>query len=387
MHILLISEYEVADRSAFSGIPYGVHNGLLATGHRIDVATISPPSLQIILAGGARLETELRRLSQTAGDVIRKLRPDIVVCQGSSVIPYLDSEPPVILWHDSNWNMLISVDFETFSTIYPHLAEWDRGVASNCAAIFATSAHLQSDYFNTYGLDSTKVHILPFGHNVTAPDIDALHKAIEKRLRSDKTFLTFTGFDHTRKGLIHAVRLAERLSHSGLPCELAIIGVAPCELQKEGDILSRFVMQDFENEQILGSNCVRFVGRIAQQDPSAENLFSRQLLRSHFYIHPAQFECFGIALAEACAFGVPVITSHAYGPDTIITHGANGYKFALPTFVDSAFSIVRELRSDSDRYSKLCYQTYSDGARRFSWKNLALRLIKQSEKLLRSKDR
>ena len=137
MHILLISEYEVADRSAFSGIPYGVHNGLLATGHRIDVATISPPSLQIILAGGARLETELRRLSQTAGDVIRKLRPDIVVCQGSSVIPYLDSEPPVILWHDSNWNMLISVDFETFSTIYPHLAEWDRGVASNCAAIFA----------------------------------------------------------------------------------------------------------------------------------------------------------------------------------------------------------------------------------------------------------
>ena len=49
--------------------------------------------------------------------------------------------------------------------------------------------------------------------------------------------------------------------------------------------------------------------------------FIAQRRNSHFLSHPADFECFGIALTEANTFGIPVIAIKKHRPKIIIRDG------------------------------------------------------------------
>jgi len=117
----------------------------------------------------------------------------------------------------------------------------------------------------------------------------------------------------------------------------------------------------------------------------------RELLRSaHFLLLPSRAECYGVVLAEACAFGVPVLASETGGIGTVVKDGVNGKTF--PTTQDPAVLDRAEEAKQyadfientlNDDYSTLALSAFEEYVGRLNWSRSAQRVTEILRDVLR----
>ncbi len=112
-----------------------------------------------------------------------------------------------------------------------------------------------------------------------------------------------------------------------------------------------------------------------KRDSSQHNLLCQTLIKTHFLLHPAIFEPFGIVLPEANTFGVPVITSNNHGPRTSIRNGINGYLFSYNDYVKHATNIIENIMGDFEAYRSLALNSYNEYQNRLNWNVGVKRLL------------
>jgi glycosyltransferase involved in cell wall biosynthesis len=111
-------------------------------------------------------------------------------------------------------------------------------------------------------------------------------------------------------------------------------------------------------------------GFLDKSDASQSNIFRSLLLETHFLIHPAVSEPYGIALCEANAYGVPVMGTDVEGLKTIVRNGRNGYLYDSRHFVPEAARQIRHLINDpGGSYEDLCRSSVEEFQQRLNWQS------------------
>jgi glycosyltransferase involved in cell wall biosynthesis len=282
------------------------------------------------------------------------------------------------LWHDSTWHCFMQLDFHEFKIQYPLLWEWDRRVLHRCDLIVFAADWVRDATLTNYEVDPNKVTVAVFGANVESRSRDEVNGYIGERDR-EPCQLTFVGVDWERKGLPSAYLLANKLNSEGIPTVLNVIGTTHQPKSEE----RRSSIQALLDPRLWKRKRVNNLGFLGKDDTGQCRQLYDMLARSHFLAHPAHFECFGIALAEANAFGVPVLATDQYGPKTIIRNGINGQLFAPCDFVDHACSYVAEHMRLYENYEKLARSAFSEYQTRLNWDVSVKHLIELIDQLPR----
>ncbi len=374
MNVTLASFLSIDDKNAFSGIPHYMAQALKASSDNftfIKIPSIDDKVIRRNDINNDEKKFELIKAGNFLSEKLKKMSTDVVICIGSAMIPYLETDKPIVLWHDSTWFSLEQMDFEQFLIEYPLLAELDQLALDKSTLVVCASDWLREQTLACYKISPEKMYVIPFGANL---DFTLAEKEAEYIVERNPGIctLTFVGIEWIRKGLPLAVDLKNRLNAAGLKTFLNVIG---CEIRPPSfrNRLSHFIhnrsyseLEQFSINYPKEKNINR-VGFLDKENPVEYQRYVDILRNSHFLIHPTSFECYGLVLAEANAYGVPALATNRYGPKTIIRNGVNGYLFNLDEFVEHATTLIQELFQDYDTYQKLAKSSYCEYQERLNW--------------------
>ena len=380
MRVAFVSESAPGDLKAFSGIPYFMADAFRARVDHMEYIYAPMFDWKIMLSFPSEGRLALQTLGQSVSETLRGLRVDVVVCQGSSMIPFLDTSKPVVLWHDSTWQCLLQVNADELKLRHPLLWEWDESVFHKCVLIAFAAEWVRDQSLTNYLVDSRKLRVVPFGANICAPPVCNVTRAIEARQRQPCQ-LAFIGIDWRRKGLTTAYALANRLCSDGYATQLNVIGTEHNVSADWG--IEPFTSPKLFDAQIRNDTNVHIAGFLDKTNPTDLDSFIGILSTSHFLVHPANFECFGIALTEANALGVPVLASDSQGPRTIVRNGMNGHLFSLEGFVAEAATVVKNYLNDYNSYTLLAKRARHEYDARLNWDTSVADLLKAIRQILK----
>jgi glycosyltransferase involved in cell wall biosynthesis len=377
MRVAFVSEWAPGDLKAFSGIPYFMADAISSRVDHMEYVHAPMFNWKSMLSFPSEGRLALQTLGQSVSETLRKLQVDVVVCQGSSMIPFLETRKPVVLWHDSTWQCLLQVNSDELKRRHPLLWEWDKSVFHKCVLIAFAAEWVLDQSLANYLVDSRKLKVLPFGANICAPTVRNVTRAIKARQRQPCQ-LAFVGVDWRRKGLTTAYALANRLCSEGYATRLNVIGT---EHNVSADGTEPFTGPRLFDAQIRNDTNVHIAGFLDKTNPTDLDRFVGILSTSHFLVHPANFECFGIALTEANALGVPVLASDNQGPRTIVRNAMNGHLFSLHNFVAEAATVVKNYMEDYNSYTLLAKRARHEYDARLNWDTSVAELLKAIRQL------
>jgi glycosyltransferase involved in cell wall biosynthesis len=168
-------------------------------------------------------------------------------------------------------------------------------------------------------------------HN--AIDYRRFYRAREYRNDSSKIRLVNTGSFVDKKNQKFLIEVAKVLSDKNIDFELHFLG--------DGD--NRAVLEEKALALQL-SDCVFFHGNIHNVEEILWN--------SDIYLHSATYEPLGLALIEAMAAGLPVITLDGRGNRDLIEQGKNGYMLFEQNAEEFTLKI-NELWKDKTKYREI----------------------------------
>lgn len=298
-------------------------------GNELDIAIINAGiSLSLYKKNNCRTE-ELRR-------AIEKLKPDII----HSHLFVAEIVSRSVLYPDARWfshchdNM---VQFENFSwktlfskqklTNFYEKKYLMRCYKKNGGTRFIAISNDAKKYFEK----TASLYPVTMLHN--AIDYRRFYRAREYRNDSSKIRLVNTGSFVDKKNQKFLIEVAKVLSDKNIDFELHFLG--------DGD--NRAVLEEKALALQL-SDCVFFHGNIHNVEEILWN--------SDIYLHSATYEPLGLALIEAMAAGLPVITLDGRGNRDLIEQGKNGYMLFEQNAEEFTLKI-NELWKDKTKYREI----------------------------------
>jgi glycosyltransferase involved in cell wall biosynthesis len=371
MRMAFASETAEDQVSGFSGIPYHMSQAIRADTESFQYIQTPPTDLEALLRGDTRVRHALEAGSKRLSEFLEKADVDAVICQGSSMIPWLETKKTVVLWHDATCFSLTRLSFDEFKARYPLLFEWDGLILAKCDLVVFAAEWLREETLRCYDVSPEKVHVIPFGANIQPPSEESVREAIEAR-EATPCRLTFLGVDWQRKGLPLAYEVLSRLKANGLRTELSVIGCEVEPISRRHRLRHLLTLQPFtDTERFQLRYCrnasINRIGFLRKDDRGQSDRLGAILQRTHFFLHPAEFEPFGIAPIEANAFGVPVLGTVGYGLSTTIRPGYNGQLYARGEYVERAVEFIQQQMRDRTSYEALAVSSYLEYKERLNW--------------------
>jgi glycosyltransferase involved in cell wall biosynthesis len=171
-----------------------------------------------------------------------------------------------------------------------HLGWVDR--YQNAAGIFACSEWAAKSMIEDYGVDPSRVFVLP-------PGIDTNHwKFPDRDNTSGPTNILFVGGHFHRKGGDLLLKWAETTQHS--------------------DWMLHLVTRDKVSPN---HPSIKVYNGLSPNDPALMDLYRQ----AHLFALPTRGDCYSLASMEAMSAGLPVILSRTGGTGDIIKQGETGY--------------------------------------------------------------
>ena len=284
------------------------------------------------------------KLSQTSSD--------LVLCPENAVpIAYLECQQPIVLWTDSTlaglfdfYPWLSNICKETKKNIY----ELEKSALNRCKLVMFPSDWAAKAAMNIYGIDSSKVKVIPWGANLECDrTTDDIHSFVESR---DPTLckLLFVGVEWQRKGGDAVLEVVETLNKRGWKTELTVVG---CKSIDCNPIPER----------------VKLLGFINKNTPEGKNKIDRLFAESHFLILPTRADTYGHVFCEANSFGVPCLATNIAGIPTVIKNGLNGQTFSPTASSDSYCEAIVYYLENYPEYKKLALSSFTQYQSRLNW--------------------
>jgi len=366
MNLILVNHKDPFDIGSFSGISHFMSEEIKSQFRVIgEFNQFEPDTItQDVLNGNAKkiLEPFGRKLTTYIKNL--DFKPDYIFCQGGNIsIPFYNGNIPIAYWHDSTWNsiwrnyednsgFLDNRSFKTFKKVFKNLYYWDKAAMDRADLIFFSSDYIAEAAIRNYKISNKKVFVIPYGANLPAnPSSESLEQILKNRISKKKLILTFIGKDWQRKGLKTAVNLTNRMNFIGVPTKLNIIGCKP------------------SIEKFIDNDCFSVIGFIDKNEGKDLATLNKILEDTHFLIHPALSEPFGIVICEANAYGIPIFGTNIDGLKTTVAIGKNGYLFNKNRFITSTSDMLKSIFHEIDeKYPPLFYSTVKEYNTRLNWK-------------------
>jgi glycosyltransferase involved in cell wall biosynthesis len=294
------------------------------------------------------IERETAVVKNYAEQVNRKLRDvdaDVIISPGTIPIAELETNKPIVFWTDACFAGMVGF-YPEFSNLCEESIRdghnVEKAALQRCKLAIYSSEWAAQTATRFYGVDKSKVKVVPFGANIEHTMTDnEIKEMIEKRPQN-KCKLLFMGVDWTRKGGDIAVKITEELNKSGLESELTVVGCQP----PINESLPPFI---------------KVLGFISGNERN--NLFAE----SHFFILPSRAEAYGIVFCEANAFGVPCVATNVGGIPTIIKEGINGKTFPKDADIEEYCSYISNLFFNYSEYKRLALSSLNEYRTRLNW--------------------
>ena len=321
MKVLYSYQYDAADINTQSGRPKAILDQLRR--HGIEIIEAFPLSrrwrylysqkyLWYRLRGQVyRSDREPGLLRSFARQVERRLArtgADCLFEPGSLTMSALEVDLPKVMCADATFRDVIGAydSFKGCAETYLRQGERAEKRALNAidAAIYPSewAAATARDY---YEAEASKIHVIPFGANVTAPDRSWVEDRIAARaLTLAAPRFLFIGRDWARKGGATVLETCDALRRSGVDASLDIVGIT----DKIGPL----------------PDYVRSHGLLNKNDPQDKARLDELLSNAHFMFVPSLAENYGMTFCEAAAFGLPSLARDVGGISAIVKQGNTG---------------------------------------------------------------
>lgn len=169
----------------------------------------------------------------------------------------------------------------------------------------------------------------PFGANLF-PSF-SIESIISKK-KLNPINLVFISVDWYRKGGDIVLEVANSLIIQSVPIHLTIVGCKP--------------------PHEINLNQITIIEHINKNDERGRLLFENILCKSHLLLLPTRADCTPIVIAEAFAYGLPVLANKTGGIASMITNDLNGYLFEINE-ADCYVSKILEIYKNPALYNRL----------------------------------
>jgi len=382
-HLLLTTVEDPWDVKSWSGIPYSVR---VALEKKVDKLTVFRPSkpkrdpVNVALRlglGGKPLrwplwmtEATLRQNAREVEAAVRSSGADAVLSISSQCLARINPFPvPTYMFSDSPWLAWKEAyaEWETVPLRGKTFAKAEAEAAARCRGLFFGSAWANCEaerlYFGGHATEEqrARLHATPLGAN-WRPEVSAedLLEAVQGRSR-ERLDLLFVGKDWERKGGPLAVQVVERLRAAGTNACLQVVGCRP-ELPAaltEGD-----------------EPAVRVHGGLYQDVPEERARLHELFLRSHLLLVPTKAECFGIAFAEAQAFGLPPVSREMQALPSVVMDGETGLLMGLDASAQEYADRILRLMADWSGYTAMAERGIARATNVTSWDAMAESMVR-----------
>jgi len=363
LRIAYVTTYDARDVHAWSGTGNAITECLIHAGFGLDFVGLREREPARLLtraaklayrAAGTRLLREREPLVSRgyAAQAARRLRSvdhDIVFSPGTVPIGYLATTRPIVFWTDATFDGMVDY-YESFTGLSRRTLRNGHALEQNaldrCHLALYSSEWAANSALELYRVDPRKVHVVPFGANVSdPPSRDEVMAAIQTR-DPERCHLLFVGVDWDRKGGEVAVAAAEMMNRAGKPTDLHVVGCVPPRR-----------LPDF----------VRVHGFISKREPAGRQRLADLYASAHFVIGPSDADCSPIAFAESCCYGVPVLAANTGGVGTVVRDGVNGRLLPPGASGDAYARIALGIMEDPDEYRQLALGARREYETRLNW--------------------
>jgi len=235
-----------------------------------------------------------KKYSRIFSELLRKNSYDVIFAPAASTeIALLQTEIPIIYASDATYRVI-----KDYYPAYSDVLEYSAKVAdrieklalSKAAAIVYSTPWPVQSAIQGYGIDESKIHVIPYGANI---DSVPLKDALLSKRKSERCRLVFLAVDWKRKGGDIAFETFLELDRIGIPTDLVVVGCVP-------------------PQQFRHPNCtiIPFLDKNVEEEKKRLNEI---LLSSDFLILPTRAEASAIVFCEASAFGLPSIATDTGG--------------------------------------------------------------------------
>ncbi len=198
-----------------------------------------------------------------------------------------------------------------------------------------------------YGVASSKVSVIPFGANLEHSPTAAEVLANRQTNPLDPCRLLFVGVDWQRKGGDIAYQTLLELLDRNINAELVVVGTVP--------------PPHIHHEKLT------VIPHLDKNSPQQRQYLNQLLQQSHFLLLPSRAECYGIALCEASAFGLPVLATAVGGIPAIVRNGRNGYQLPLAACGSDYADLLVQILANPAHYQQLTLLSRTEYDQRLNW--------------------
>ena len=383
MKIGLLGLDDPKDPRSYSGTPYHLGYFLRAAGH--EVRDLGPYSLRFRTL--VRIQNRLTR--QFSGRQLVWERHRLIARQYPRIVSlYSDANPdldlllatsafyiagaktrqPLVVWADTTVAGVIGA--------YPKYKNLSNRTIAQCHAV-EQNALRASDLVifsnqwaadvavRNYNFDSQKVRVVTYGANLfESPDELQFQELLNSR-HPEKLTCIIIGIDWYRKGVAKAIETVGELRNQGLDVRLQVIGCAP----PIGVSVPAFVS---------------LLGVIPKYTLEGRQRLAQLLGASHLLILPTVAECAAVVLAEANAFGVPVLTSDVGGNSSLVRQNINGILVRGGADAVEWANAAKRILGERETYQAFARRAYSIFHDELSWRRAVAKFEIVTSPLLRN---
>ncbi|MEZ5674017.1 Glycosyltransferase involved in cell wall bisynthesis [Thalassovita litoralis] len=195
---------------------------------------------------------------------------------------------------------------------------------------------------STYGLDPEKSHVVPWGANIPAPDMDFPPPTLSA---DAPVRLLFVGRDWYAKGGPLTAQTVATLRRQGVDARLTVVGCTPPDTG-------------------LPDHALTVHPSLNKAIPKELALFQQQFQQAHFIMMPS-FESYGFAFCEASAFGLPSLCLNAGGVPVFDCE--NGHALDLNATPSDYAAQIRSYLANPNQYDTLRRTTRQVYEQKLNW--------------------
>lgn len=261
---------------------------------------------------------------------------DLIFAEKASIeIAFLKTDIPIIYESDTVFAAMVDYypDFCHLAKSTIEIGNLIEKKALEKASFFVcTSEWAAESAHKFYGIREEKIRVIP--RPEVLDHVPSRETALREK-RTDICELLFVGVDWERKGGDIAVDVVNQLNKLGVKSRLTICGIENLPLGLEG------------NEYIIN---IGFLNRNNEQE---EKKYEELFFNAHFLILPTRAECMGIVFVQACAYGVPVLSTNTGGISAVIKTDVNGILLDLGKTGCDYAQVIKDLWGNKERYNKM----------------------------------
>ncbi|MCB9747048.1 MAG: glycosyltransferase family 4 protein [Candidatus Omnitrophica bacterium] len=282
---------------------------------------------------------------------------------GGALSAYLETNIPMVSLMDATCSLLFDY-YEGYKNLFSvskkRCIHTDKKALQRSILTIYCSDWAANSAINEYGIDKSKIHVIPLGANIEeAPkrkDVLEIRKVTPQVCK-----LLFIGVDWERKGGEIAYQTMVELNRRGIETELIICGVTPP---------AKFISEKVRIEGYLNKNNKKEFSRLCELYKEAS-----------FFILPTRSECAGVVFCEAAAFALPILAANTGGVATYVGHEKNGYLLPLDYDGVSYADKIEELWKNKNEYQEFCRNSRNKFEEELNWDKWGERVASLLKKL------